>query len=90
MHLWVVRETHEQWRHRIFILNLSFPFVVGFPVFMLHIWTGITVRVHCKGEMYVTLGQKPGQGHRNILVWWGLEVFLHLALSEKLSKSSHL
>lgn len=34
--------------------------------------------------------KKPGQGHRDILVQYGLEVFLHLALSEKLSKSSHL
>lgn len=85
-----VTETHEQWRLRIPTLILAFPLAKGFPVLMLHIWIGIHVSINCEGEIHMALGQKPGQGQRDTLVWYCLEVFLHLALSEKLSKSSHL
>lgn len=67
---------------------ICFPLARGFPVLTLHIWMGISMSVYCKGEIYMALEQKPGQGPRDRLVWKGLEVFVHLALSEKLSTSS--
>lgn len=66
--LWIATETCKQWRMRIFTLNLSFPLAKGFPVLMLHIWIRISMSTHCEGEIYMALGQKPGQGHRDILV----------------------
>lgn len=32
--------------------------------------------IHCKGEMYMAVGQTPEHGHRNRSVWKGLEVFI--------------
>lgn len=84
--MWIVTETHKQQNLGIFTLNLSFPLAKRFPVLVLHTWIAIhvvfTAKVILPGS-----GTKPGQGHRGILVV-GFWVFLHLALSEKLSKSS--
>lgn len=71
--LWVVTETHEQQRLRIFTLILGFPLAKGFPVLMLHIWIGIHVSINCKGKIYMALGQKSwARAQRYISpVWLG-------------------
>ena len=67
----------------------EFPLVKGFPVLILHICMGISMSIYCKGEIFMTLRQKPGQEHRDGFVQTSLELFVHLILHEKLSKSSH-
>lgn len=69
--------------------EFKFPLVKGFPVLILHICTGISMSIYCKGEIFMTLRQRPGQGHRDGFVWTSLELFAYLVLHEKLSKSSH-
>ena len=41
--------------------------------------------IYCKGEIFMTLRQKPGQEHRDGFVQMSLELFVHLVLREKLS-----
>ena len=84
-----------------FLFGLSWKFMCGGDLeFSPRVWvpfsegvscfcTGISMSIYCKGEIFMTLRQKPGQRHRDGFIWTSLEVFVHLVLCEKLSKSSH-